>query len=209
MDNKSKNPRDYLKMSYARVLTPDDETGTYTAEILEFPGCIAQGDTPEEAYKHLESAAAGWIEAALDLGQEIPEPSDPYSYSGRIALRLPRSLHRRVAQMAERDGTSLNQFLVAAIAERIGTSTLHTQIAQRLEEQVAQVATKSAGVIFNNAMGVVARTWPDWPLHYEGPLVPIQMKKVPISGTAFRKEFSGATTGRPIVMFKAEERSKV
>ncbi len=134
MDNGNKNTGDYLKMPYARVLTPDDETGTYTAEILEFPGCIAQGDTPEEAYENLESAAAGWIEAALGMGQEIPGPSDPYSHSGRIALRLPRGLHRRAAQMAERDGTSLNQFLVSAIAERVGAESLYARMVQHLEE---------------------------------------------------------------------------
>ncbi len=133
MDETYKSPEDYLRRPYARVLTPDDESGTYTAEILEFPGCIAQGDTPEEAYRNLESAAAGWVEAALNMEQRIPEPSDPYSYSGRIALRLPRGLHRRAAQMAERDGTSLNQFLVAAIAEQVGAGNLYGRMIEGLE----------------------------------------------------------------------------
>ncbi len=134
MDETYRSPQDYLRRPYARVLTPDEEGGAFTAEILEFPGCIAQGDTPEEAYRNLESAAAGWVEAALDMGQKIPEPSDPYSHSGRIALRLPRGLHRRAAQMAEREGTSLNQFLVGAIAERVGAESFYTEMAQRLEQ---------------------------------------------------------------------------
>ncbi len=149
VDKRDKTPEDYLKMPYARVLTPDDETGTYTAEILEFPGCIAQGDTPEEAYSRLEGAAEGWIWAALNMGQEIPKPSDPHSYSGRIALRLPRGLHRRAAQMAERDGTSLNQFLVAAIAERVGTVSLYQSMVQdlgaRLDQLTANTATRMIG----------------------------------------------------------------
>jgi predicted RNase H-like HicB family nuclease len=162
VDRQSKTSRDYLKMPYARVLTPDAETGTYTAEILEFPGCIAQGDTPEEAYEHLESAAAGWIEAALDMGQEIPEPSDPYSYSGRIALRLPRSLHRRAAQMAERDGTSLNQFLVSAIAERVGAGSAYGQMAQWLEEHAGQIAAGSARPAVNIVFNTASPHW-SWP----------------------------------------------
>jgi predicted RNase H-like HicB family nuclease len=133
VDGHDEIAKDYLKRPYARVLTPDEETGTYTAEILEFPGCIAQGDTPEEAYSSLESTAEGWIQAALDMGQEIPAPTDPHSYSGRIALRLPRSLHRRAAQIAERDGTSLNQFLVSAIAERVGADNIYSRMIQRLE----------------------------------------------------------------------------
>lgn len=158
MDETYRSPEDYLGRPYARVLTPDDESSTYTAEILEFPGCIAQGDTPEEAYGNLESAAAGWIEAALGMGQRIPEPSDSYSYSGRIALRLPRGLHRRAAQMAERDGTSLNQFLVAAIAERVGASSLYERMAQKLE-QLSRTVVQTA---INDMVKTVA-SWPPPP----------------------------------------------
>jgi predicted RNase H-like HicB family nuclease len=131
-----KAPKEYLREPYSRVLTPDEETGTYTAEIREFPGCVAQGDTPEEAFKNLEAAAGSWIEVALAMGQTIPEPAQEESYSGRIVLRLPKSLHRRAAQAAERDGTSLNQFLVAAVAEQLGAVGIGTLIAERSEQRV-------------------------------------------------------------------------
>jgi len=42
--------------------------------ITEFPGCITEGDSAEEALMNLESAAESWVEAALDMGQEIPPP---------------------------------------------------------------------------------------------------------------------------------------
>lgn len=73
--NKSiaKTPSEYLKEPYARVLIPD-ENGTYAAEIMEFPGCFAQGDSPAEAMKNLEEAAKCWIKAALSQKQKIPEP---------------------------------------------------------------------------------------------------------------------------------------
>ncbi len=161
MDSYAKSPKDYLKEPYARVLTPDEESGGYTAEILEFPGCVTEGDTADEALRNLEDAAEGWIEAALNAGQDIPEPSEPQGYGGRVALRLPRSLHRRAVQMAERDGTSLNQFLVAAVAERVGAGTLYAQMAQRLEEQAAQAAERSARTVVNSAMSKMVQVWPD------------------------------------------------
>ncbi|KKM61029.1 hypothetical protein LCGC14_1535950, partial [marine sediment metagenome] len=37
-----------LRKPYARVLIPD-ESGGYFAKILEFPGCYAEGETPNEA----------------------------------------------------------------------------------------------------------------------------------------------------------------
>lgn len=140
MDGTSDTVRDYLKKPYARILTPDEEYGGYTAEILEFPGCVSEGDTADEALENLEEAAEGWIEAALNAGQRIAEPSDSQEYRGRIALRLPRSLHRRAVHLAEREGTSLNQFLVAAVAERVGASTLYEEMAKRLERRAMRVA---------------------------------------------------------------------
>jgi predicted HicB family RNase H-like nuclease len=89
---------------------------------MEFPGCVAQGDTISEAHERLEQAAEDWIRVALDLGQDIPPPAEEQTYSGRILVRLPKSLHRRAAEAAGVDGTSLNQFIVAAVAERVGAS---------------------------------------------------------------------------------------
>lgn len=122
MDKSRRSPEEYLKEPYTRLIIPDEESG-FTAQILEFPGCVAEGDTVEEAYAGLERAAASWIEAALDLGQDIPAPAWAGEFSGRVALRLPRGLHRRAAIAAERDGTSLNQFIVMAVAEMVGAAS--------------------------------------------------------------------------------------
>src|SRR6185295_7358816 len=112
--------RDFLKKPYTRVLIPDEESGTFTAQIAEFPGCLAQGASPAEAYERLEVAAESWIEAALEMQQEIPSPAADVQFGGRFALRLPRSLHRQAAQLAELEATSLNQFIVSALAEKVG-----------------------------------------------------------------------------------------
>jgi len=152
-----KTPKEYLKLPYSRILTPDEETGTYAAEIREFSGCVAQGDTPEEAYRNLEAAAESWIEVALDMGQEIPEPSSDGGYSGRIALRLPKTLHQIAARMAERDGTSLNQFLVAAIAERVGAGKLYAQMAQTLEAKTTALERRAYETGFPTATLVLEK----------------------------------------------------
>jgi predicted RNase H-like HicB family nuclease len=203
MSGSARTPKDYLKEPYARVLTPDEEVGGYTAEILEFPGCVTEGDTADEALRNLEEAAEGWIEAALNMGQEIPEPSDPQGYGGRIALRLPRSLHRRAMQMAERDGTSLNQFLVAAIAERVGAGTLYAQMAQRLEERAAQAAMSSWQAVVTTPMSGEAQTWRDLYWLVRGTAAaPVR------TGFAFAETLDVAeTAGRPLVIHGPEEES--
>jgi predicted RNase H-like HicB family nuclease len=148
-----KTPTEYLREPYSRVLVPD-EGGGYSAEILEFPGCFAEGETADEAMQALEHAAESWIQAALDQGQDIPQPFLNQGYGGKVALRLPRSLHRKAAQFAERDGASLNQFLVSAIAARVGAeefySRLVAQLVEKLEQQFTVAANRIANIAFVN-----------------------------------------------------------
>jgi predicted RNase H-like HicB family nuclease len=161
----------FLRQPYTRILTPDAESGTYTAQVLEFPGCVAQGDTPEEAYENLEKSAAGWIEAARDLGQEIPEPFMNQGFGGKIALRLPRSIHRRAALMAEQDNTSLNQFLLSAISERVGAEDLYTRILERLHQEWAQTTLNV--VWYNPVKYTLTNFDPDCVMNM--PILPAQM----------------------------------
>lgn len=122
---------DYLAKPYARRLTPDED-GVYVATIQEFPGCIAQGDTAEEAMANLEAAAESWIEAQLALGQPIPEPIELHGYSGKIALRIPRGLHKQAVELAASEGTSLNQLLVSAISSYVGGKNAFAEMAKQL-----------------------------------------------------------------------------
>ena len=115
--------KSYLRLPYARILIPEPEGGFF-AEILEFPGCVTEGETPDEAFHNLESVAESWIESCLEQGQDIPPPSANHRFSGKIALRLPRDLHRLATYKAQRDGVSVNQVLVTAIAAWVGADNL-------------------------------------------------------------------------------------
>ena len=122
---------EYLTMPYSRVLMPQPDGGFF-AEVLEFPGCYGEGETAGEALANLNEAMEGWIEAAREMGQPIPPPLGLQGYSGRIVLRLPKSLHREAARRARMEGVSLNQYLVAAIAARLGMDDLAERVAERL-----------------------------------------------------------------------------
>src|ERR1700730_19403104 len=112
-------PADVLKMPYSRMVVPD-ENGTFTAEIFEFPGCIAVGDTVAEALANLEEVATDWVATTLEQGQDIPEPIETNDYSGKLVLRMSSGLHRRATMCSEREGVSLNQFIVTSLAEAVG-----------------------------------------------------------------------------------------
>jgi predicted HicB family RNase H-like nuclease len=57
----------------------------------------------------------GWLTTALDRGIAIPEPE---TFSGKFVLRVPKSLHRKLAENARRENLSLNQFLIYLITEQ-------------------------------------------------------------------------------------------
>jgi predicted RNase H-like HicB family nuclease len=126
---------EYLKRPYTRILIPN-ESGGYSAEILEFPGCFAQGETADETMENLSEAAVSWIEACQEQNIDIPEPSMNQGFGGKIALRLPRSLHRQVVRMAERDNVSVNQFLVAAIAAKVGADEFYQKVMKQFQSRL-------------------------------------------------------------------------
>jgi predicted RNase H-like HicB family nuclease len=100
-----------------------DEDRHYIATAPDLPGCSAGGDTQAEALAELEHAIASWIEAAKAVGSEIPTPTDlarAPKYSGRFVVRMPTDLHARLAELAQMNGVSLNQYIVYQLARTSG-----------------------------------------------------------------------------------------
>jgi predicted RNase H-like HicB family nuclease len=56
-----------------QVLLSQNESGGWTVEVPSLPGCIAQGDTVEEALENVKEAMIAWVESALMWGEQIPE----------------------------------------------------------------------------------------------------------------------------------------
>ena len=104
--------KEYLKLPYHIVIQYiTDESGSYYfAAVQEFNGCISHGETYEEAFKNIQIAMELWVEGKLDGGFSIPKPIDENQYSGKFVLRVPKSLHARLAIEAEKEGVSLNQY---------------------------------------------------------------------------------------------------
>jgi antitoxin HicB len=100
----------------------DDEGGGYLVEFPDLPGCISDGATIEEAIANGGDALRSWIATAQEFGDPVPPPSPPEdeAYSGRWNLRVPKSLHRRLAERAKAEGVSLNTLTVSLLAEALG-----------------------------------------------------------------------------------------
>lgn len=106
-----KTLNDYLALSYRMEIIRDSDEGGFVASYPDLPGCITCGETEEEALKNALDAKKAWLEAALEENIEIPEPDSLEAYSGQFKLRLPRSLHRALAEHSQREGISMEPVL--------------------------------------------------------------------------------------------------
>lgn len=61
---------------------PSEDGGGFVATVPDLPGCMSDGETPEEALINVQDAIAVWIEAAKDMGRKVPEPSSRLALAG-------------------------------------------------------------------------------------------------------------------------------
>ena len=110
----------YLDLPYPVQLSHQTEDGDkyWLAELLDLPGCMTDGSTPDEALENLEEAKRLWIETQIEDGYEVPEPARVHDYSGKFLVRMPKALHYRLATQAKREGVSLNQYVISLLSSR-------------------------------------------------------------------------------------------
>jgi len=59
---------------YEMIIYWSDEDGAFVVDVPELPGCMAHGDTREEALRAANEAVALWVETAREEGRPVPEP---------------------------------------------------------------------------------------------------------------------------------------
>ena len=101
---------EYLAMPYRLEIVPDSDEGGFVASYPELPGCISVGDTVEEAASNALDAKREWILSAIEEGIKINEPESFAAYSGQFKLRIPKSLHKSLAEHSKQEGISMNQY---------------------------------------------------------------------------------------------------
>ncbi len=89
----------------------------FEARVKELPDVAEYGETYEEAYGLAMDTIETAAKAFAEQRRAFPEAVVPAEeYSGRVTLRLPRSLHRALAESSDTEGVSLNQHLVNVLS---------------------------------------------------------------------------------------------
>lgn len=92
---------------------PDDEGGGYLITFPDLPGCIADGETIDEALAEARDAFSAWTMAEQADKGALPTPK---SYSGQFVLRVSKTLHMQLAKRAAAEEISLNQLAATLLA---------------------------------------------------------------------------------------------
>jgi predicted RNase H-like HicB family nuclease len=119
----------YLKLEYPFNALADPDGG-YVVVFHDLPGCMTQVENLTELPEMAEDARTGWIETEYEQGHDIPLPSQPEEYSGKFNVRLPRSLHRVLAEEADRQRVSLNQYVVMLLSRGDAQAQVERQLTE-------------------------------------------------------------------------------
>ncbi len=108
---------EYMILPYKMEIIPDTDEGGYVVSFPELPGCISVGDSLDEAIANAMDAKREWLLSCLDDGATIPLPDSIENYLGQFKLRIPKSLHKSLADHSKAEGISMNQYCLYLLSK--------------------------------------------------------------------------------------------
>ena len=105
---------------------------------------MTQGETLEEVINMAKEARELWIECEYDTDpNDIPMPSYPIDYSGKLNVRIPKLLHQLLIDAAERDEISLDQYVTMLLTRGEAEDRVLLHAAQTRQYALERAAQKS------------------------------------------------------------------
>lgn len=70
-----------MSIKYELIIYWSDEDRSFVVEVPELPGCMADGETYEQAVANAQRVIEEWIETAHELGRPVPAPKGRLMYA--------------------------------------------------------------------------------------------------------------------------------
>ena len=153
------NLEDIKKYPFETSMDPSGVDPYYVVRFKDFDNVVGTGDSIEEAISDAFEVLEEEIEYRLENGISIPAPSLPRldDVSGRITLRMPKSLHRKLIVYAEEEGVSLNSAINTILVEHVNSSSTHDYLSKmlRMTRFTSSLYQKWSSVFFDFRMDEV------------------------------------------------------
>lgn len=98
-------------------------------------------DSPEEAERLIQEGIEIYLDELRTKGDPVPEPTPEAEVdlpSGKLSLRLPRTLHAQVKHQAKEEGVSINDYISNALAQSVAGSAMLRTLEERLARMEEQ-----------------------------------------------------------------------
>ncbi len=124
MNKADKTIEYYMALPYRMeiVKIPDGKGGGFMACLPQFGrmAAVGDGESIEEALRNLEDSKRSLFETYIAEGVEIPDPDTfQEDFSGKFVVRIPKYLHKDLAQRAKNNHVSLNAFVTALLSSAL------------------------------------------------------------------------------------------
>src|SRR5687767_10109857 len=96
---------------YSYNVAWSEEAGVFIGRVAEFQSLAAHGDSQEKALREIRTVVGHVLEELAEEDAPIPVPLGKRNFSGKLNLRMPKELHRRLAVESEMQGVSLNALI--------------------------------------------------------------------------------------------------
>lgn len=112
----------------------------WCVEFIDLPECVGGGNTPAEAIADAQETKKVYLECLAEEGIQAPKPTDLANLpSGKIALRVSRSTHKKLIELAKLEGVSLNTYINIAISEKLGEEKALQSIRSAIKSTIVSV----------------------------------------------------------------------
>ncbi|MBK6900525.1 MAG: toxin-antitoxin system HicB family antitoxin [bacterium] len=130
---------------YSQFVAWSSEDSQYVATCPELGHLTALADTEEDAVRELKVAIDLVLEDMAETGEIPPARYDFASHSGQFRVRLPRTLHARLAWQAKIEGVSLNTLVCSLLSEASSQLTAAGYLSSRFASTYHGVVADARG----------------------------------------------------------------
>jgi predicted HicB family RNase H-like nuclease len=100
---------------YTYRVTWSAEDSEHVGLCAEFPSLSWLAPSPEKALSGIRRVVAEVVDDLKASGEPVPDALADKTYSGRLLVRIPASVHRTLATEAAEQGISLNRLVSAKL----------------------------------------------------------------------------------------------
>ncbi|MBJ8796740.1 type II toxin-antitoxin system HicB family antitoxin [Citrobacter freundii] len=133
-----------------------DEDVYWVARVEELPDILEFGETRDEAYELAIDTINTGQEMCFAEGTHFPSPKNfvDANVSGRVTLRLPKSVHANCIKLAEEEGVSLNSYILTCITSyrSVQETVIRTSLFEDIRNSLISITNlRSHGALFDQS----------------------------------------------------------